>query len=82
MKIEFKITADVEIDQEEYPDITPEKILESIRIYESDVIDGLEVTTSINGLDNTSDFFLKNAVLEEKQLIAEQESSEAPSMIM
>ncbi|MBR6509709.1 MAG: hypothetical protein IKT38_03790 [Clostridia bacterium] len=82
MKIEFKITADVEIDQEEYPDITPEKILESIRIYESDVIDGFEVTTSINGLDNTSDFFLKNAVLEEKQLIAEQESSEAPSMIM
>lgn len=82
MKIEFKITADVEIDQEEYPDITPEKILESIRIYESDVIDGFEVTTSINGLDNTSAFFLKNAVLEEKQLIAEQESSEAPSMIM
>lgn len=82
MKIEFKITADIEIDQEEYPDITPEKILESIRIYESDVIDGFEVTTSINGLDNTSDFFLKNAVLEEKQLIAEQESSEAPSMIM
>lgn len=82
MKIEFKITADVEIDQEEYPDITPEKILESIRIYESDVIDGFEVTTSINGLDNTSDFFLKNAVLEEKQLIAEQESSEAPSMTM
>ena len=82
MKIEFKITADVEIDKRKYPDITPETVLDGIRIYESDVIDGFEVTTSINGLDNTNDFFLKNAVLEEKQLIAEQESSEAPSMIM
>ena len=80
MKIEFKITADVEIDQKKYPNITPEMILDGIRIYESDVIDGFEVTTSINGLDNTSDFFLKNAAIEEKHLILDEDLNEAPRM--
>lgn len=82
MKIELKIIADIDIDQDEYPDITPEEVLNGVRVYESDVVDGFEITTSINGLDNTQDFFLKNAVLEEKQLIDEQELSEAPTISM
>lgn len=82
MKIELKIIADIDIDQDEYPNITPETVLDSVRVYESDVVDGFEITTSIKGLDNTSDFFLKNAVLEEKQLIDEQELSEAPTISM
>ena len=76
MKIEFKITADVEIDKGEYPDITPETVLDGIRIYESDAIDGFEVTTSIKGLNNTNDFFLKNAAIKDKRLIPD----EAPRM--
>lgn len=82
MKIELKIIADIDIDQDEYPNITPETVLDGVRVYESDVVDGFEITTSIKGLDNTSDFFLKNAVLEEKQLIDEQELSEAPTISM
>lgn len=82
MKIELKIIADIDIDQDEYPDMTPEKVLDGVRVYESDVVDGFEITTSIKGLDNTQDFFLKNAVLEEKQLIEEQELSEAPTLSM
>ena len=82
MKIELKITADIDIDKDENPDITPEKVLDGVRVYESDVVDGFEITTSIKGLDNTQDFFLKNAVLEEKQLVDEQELSEAPTLSM
>lgn len=82
MKIELKIIADIDIDQEEYPDITPEIVLDGVRVYESDVVDGFEITTSIRGLDNTNDFFLKNAVLEDKQLIDKQELSEAPTLSM
>lgn len=82
MKIKLKIIADLDIDQDEYPNITPETVLDGVRVYESDVVDGFEITTSIKGLDNTQDFFLKNAVLEEKQLIDEQELSEAPTLSM
>ena len=82
MKIKLKIIADLDIDQDEYPNITPETVLDGVRAYESDVVDGFEITTSIKGLDNTQDFFLKNAVLEEKQLIDEQELSEAPTLSM
>ena len=82
MKIKLKIIADLNIDQDEYPNITPETVLDGVRVYESDVVDGFEITTSIKGLDNTQDFFLKNAVLEEKQLIDEQELSEAPTLSM
>lgn len=82
MKIELKIIADIDIDKDEYPDITPETVLDGVRVYESDSVDGFEITTSINGLDNTQDFFLKNAVLEGKQLIDEQELSEAPTLSM
>lgn len=82
MKIELKIIADIDIDKDEYPDITPEKVLDGVRVYESDVIDGFEITTSIRGLDNTQDFFLKNAVIEEKQLVDEQELNEAPTLSM
>lgn len=82
MKIELKIIADIDIDQDEYPDITPEIVLDGVRVYESDVVDGFEITTSIRGLDNTNDFFLKNAVIEEKQLVDEQELHEAPTISM
>ena len=43
MKIELKIIADIDIDQEEYPDITPEKVLDGVKVYESDVVDGFEI---------------------------------------
>lgn len=71
LKIELKIIADIEIDQEEYPEITPEEVLDGITIYDSDVVDGFELTTEIYGLSNTSDFFLRNAYIEKKRLISE-----------
>lgn len=75
MKVEFTIVADIEINKEKYPYMTPEKVLEGIEVYESDVIDGFEITTNIKGFDNTADFFLKNAELRDKRLITEQKVS-------
>ncbi len=68
MKVELKIEAEIEIDKDEYPNITPQMVLNGVRIFESDVCDGFEITTSIEGCNNTSDFFLKDAVLLEKHL--------------
>ena len=68
MKVELKIEAEIEINKDEYPNITPQMVLNGVQIFESDVCDGFEITTSIEGCNNTSDFFLKNAVLLEKHL--------------
>lgn len=67
MKIELKIVAEIEIDKEKYPDITPQMVFDGLRLYESDICDGFELTTSVKGCDNTADFFLKNAAIAGKK---------------
>jgi len=37
MIIELTIRANIDIDQCEYPDITPETVLDGVTVYESDV---------------------------------------------
>ena len=43
-------------------------ILTGIRIYDSDIADGFEITTGIRGCDNTADFFLKNGIIKRTEL--------------
>lgn len=74
MKIRLTVEMDVDIDTEEYPDMTEEEVRRAVVIQDSDVIDGFEITTNHPDYDNTNDFFLSNAVIVKKELItAEQE---------
>lgn len=70
MKIELNIIIDAFIDKEEYPHISPEKLVDSIIIRNSDVFDGFEITTKIDGLDETKDFFLNSAKIKTKKLVS------------
>lgn len=74
MKIRLTVEMDVDIDTEEYPDMTEEEVRKAVVIQDSDVVDGFEITTSHPHYDNTNDFFLSNGVIVKKELItAEQE---------
>lgn len=72
MKIELTVTADVSIDNSLYPDITPERILEAVVVRDSDLVDGFEITTDIDSLDNTKNFFLTSAKIAKKRLIKDK----------
>ncbi len=74
MKIRLTLEMDVDIDAEEYPDMTEEEVRKAVVIQDSEVIDGFEITTRHPHYDNTNDFFLSNGVIVKKELItAEQE---------
>lgn len=64
--IQLVISAEIEYDDDDYVGIEPSDVLSHITIQESDVIDGFEITTNIDGLDNTTDFFLQNAVIKSR----------------
>lgn len=75
-KLRLTIEMDIDIDPDEYPDLTVKEVEKSIIIQDSDVIDGFEITTYHPDLDNTSDFFLKNGVIVQKELISESQTEE------
>lgn len=60
MKVKLEIEFDMNTGLEDF-DITKTKqeLLNGIRIEESDVVDGFEITTDFDDCDNTSDFFIK-----------------------
>ena len=58
MQIEITIAADIVIDENKHPNITPDDLLKGVVIRNSDVVDGFELTTNIDGFDNTVDFLL------------------------
>ncbi len=60
MKVKLEIEFEMETELEE-SDITKTKneLLNGIRIEDSDVVDGFEITTDFDDCDNTSDFFIK-----------------------
>ena len=71
MKTLLTVEFDMEINKEEYPELTEKQVLDGIVLYDDDVVDGLVLSTSINGYDNTNDFFLKNAKIVKKELASE-----------
>lgn len=72
-KLRLTIEADIDIDSDEYPELTEEKIRKSVVIRESDITDGFEITTALPEYDNTVNFFLWNGVIVKKELISAQE---------
>lgn len=60
MKIKLEIEFEMNTGLEDF-DIakTKKELLNGIRIEESDVVDGFEITTDFDDCDNTSDFFIK-----------------------
>lgn len=60
MKIKLEIEFEMNTGLEDF-DITKTKkeLLNGIRIEDSDVVDGFEITTDFDDCDNTSDFFIK-----------------------
>jgi hypothetical protein len=72
----IRLTIEMYIDTDEYPNLTAKEVEQSIILQDSDVIDGFEITTCHPDLDNTSDFVLKNGVIVEKELISEVQSEE------
>ena len=68
-KIRVIIEAEIEVAAMEECGCDIDDVRNGIRIYDSDIIDGFELITSINGCDNTSDFFLKNGIIKKAKLL-------------
>lgn len=67
----IRVIIEAEIDEENMEECgcDIDDVRNGIRIYDSDIIDGFEFTTSIRGCDNTSDFFLKNGEIKKVELL-------------
>ena len=75
-KIRIIVEAEIEAATMEECGCDIDDVRNGIRIYNSDIIDGFELTTSINGCDNTSDFFLKNSIIKKAELLSGNVSKE------
>lgn len=69
MKYEIVLSIEIDIDKNEYPDVTDKDVVEGLIIQDSDIVDGFELTTAVRGYDNTKDYFLKNAKIINKNII-------------
>lgn len=60
MKVKLEIEFEMNTELEESDIVkTKTELLNGIRLVESDVVDGFEITTDFDECDNTSDFFIK-----------------------
>lgn len=60
MKVKLEIEFEMENELEESDIVkTKKELLDGIRISDSDVVDGFEITTDFDDCDNISDFFIK-----------------------
>ena len=67
----LRITVDIEIDDEARGElnITEETIMNSMRVEPDDVMDGVLIFQSVEGLDPTSDIVLGDGVIVSKEII-------------
>lgn len=67
----LRITVDIEIDDEarEELNITEETIMNSMRVEPDDVMDGVLIFQSVEGLDPTSDIVLGNGKIISREII-------------
>lgn len=65
-----RIVIEAEINEETMQECgcSLEEVKNNIVLWDSDVIDGFELTTNISGLDNTSEFFLQNGKIIKTEL--------------
>lgn len=70
----LRITVDIEINDEarEELNITEETILNSMRVEPDDVMDGVLIFQSVEGLDPTSDIVLGAGKMISKEIIKDQ----------
>ena len=72
----LRLTIEMDIDTDEYTNLTADEVAKSIILQDSDVVDGFEITTNHPDLENTSDFVLSNGVIVQKELICETQSED------
>ena len=72
----LRLTIEMDIDTDEYTNLTADEVAKSIILQDSDVVDGFEITTNHPDLENTSDFVLSNGVIVQKELISETQSED------
>ena len=65
----IRLAIEMDIDAGEHPNITEEEVKNAVVLRDSDAVDGFEITTDDSRFDNTSDFFLKNGRIVEKELL-------------
>ena len=80
-KLRLTLEMDVEIDREEYPELTENEIEDGIFLRDSDDIDGFEITTDISGLDHTTDFFLRNGKISKKEWVSFEQKAYSENTI-
>lgn len=69
-KLMIMLEVDVEYDRAEYPEVTPELIAKGLFVEDDDVVDGFDISTLVDGCDNTQDFFLKNAKIVGRNVVS------------
>lgn len=67
-KVRIVIEAEINEETMEECGCCVEKVKNNIVLWDSDIIDGFELTTNISGLDNTSEFFLQNGKIIKTEL--------------
>ena len=67
----IRVTIDIEVSTESDDGIikTIEEIAKNIVVVDSDIVDGFEITTNFDDIDNTSDFFLNAAYFHKIEII-------------
>ena len=68
-RAKIRLTVEMDIDAGEHPNVTEEEVKNAVVLRDSDAVDGFEITTDDLRFDNTSDFFLKNGRIVEKELL-------------
>lgn len=75
-KLMIMLEVDVEYDRAEYPNVTPELIAKGLFVEDDDVVDGFDISTLVDGCDNTQDFFLKNAKIVSRNVVGKSVDTE------
>lgn len=75
-KLMIMLEVDVEYDRAEYPEVTPELIAKGLFVEDDDVVDGFDISTLVDGCDNTTDFFLKNAKIVSRNVVSRSVDAE------
>lgn len=72
MKKKIRLTIEVEVGDYKKYDLDENDVFYGLTLEKSDIIDGYELTTDIDELDNTVDYIIKNAKIVNKEFINEE----------
>lgn len=75
MKKKIRLTIEVEVGDYKKYDLDENDVFYGLTLEKSDIVDGYELTTDIDELDNTVDYIIKNAKIVNKELINEEKNT-------